>query len=51
MKYLDTSADISEDGLYRYWLARRLAMGERTVLFVGLNPSTADATLDDPTAA
>lgn len=48
-KYLDTGAELSEDGLYRYWLSRRLSMGERTVLFVGLNPSTADATQDDPT--
>lgn len=48
-KYLDASADISDDGLYRYALYRRLSMGERTVLFVGLNPSTADATQDDPT--
>jgi hypothetical protein len=47
--YLDMGADVSEDGLYRYWLSRRLGMGERTVLFVGLNPSTADATQDDPT--
>lgn len=47
--YLDTSAHISEDGLYRYWLSRRLSLGERTVLFVGLNPSTADAEQDDPT--
>lgn len=47
--YLESQADISEDGLYRYWLSRRLAMGERTVLFVGLNPSTADAMQDDPT--
>ena len=49
MKYLDASAYISDDGLYRYALYRRLSMGERTVLFVGLNPSTADATTDDPT--
>lgn len=49
MKYLEASASISDDGLYRYWLSRRLSMGERTVLFVGLNPSTADATQDDPT--
>lgn len=47
--YLESSADISECGLYRYWLSRRLSYGERTVLFVGLNPSTADATQDDPT--
>lgn len=49
MKYLAMDAEMSEDGLYRYWLSRRLSMGERTVLFVGLNPSTADAALDDPT--
>jgi hypothetical protein len=49
MKYLDMGADISEDGLYRYWLSRRISMGERTVVFVGLNPSTADAAQDDPT--
>lgn len=48
-KYLDMGADVSDDGLYRYWLSRRLSMGERTVLFVGVNPSTADATQDDPT--
>lgn len=31
MKYLDMSADVSGDGLYRYWLSRRLSMGERIV--------------------
>lgn len=49
MKYLAMGADISADGLHRYWLSRRLSMGERTVLFVGYNPSTADAQEDDPT--
>jgi len=49
VKYLDMGADISEDGRHRYWLSRRLSMGERAVLFVGLNPSTADASQDDPT--
>ena len=49
MRYLDMGAELSEDGQYRYWLSRRLSMGERAVLFVGLNPSTADATKDDPT--
>lgn len=48
-RYLDASAEISEDGLYRYCLTRRLSMGDRTVLFVGLNPSTADGEQDDPT--
>lgn len=53
------SAVISDDGLYRYVLTREiddpqfgcLDEDERggTVTFVGLNPSTADATTDDPT--
>jgi hypothetical protein len=47
--YLSASADISSDRLYRYALSRHLAHGERAVLFVGLNPSTADARTDDPT--
>lgn len=47
--YLHRAAAISADGLYRYRLSRRLSRGDRTVLFVGLNPSTADASLDDPT--
>lgn len=47
--YLASEALISDDGRYRYWLTRRLSMGERAILFVGLNPSTADASQDDPT--
>jgi hypothetical protein len=47
--YLESSALISPDGQYRYELSRRLATGPRTVLFIGLNPSTATATDDDPT--
>ena len=49
MKYLDTWAELSECGLYRYSLGRQLSDGQRRVLFVGLNPSTADAHQDDPT--
>jgi len=41
-------ARISEDGLYRYALGRRWGDGE-PVRFVMLNPSTADASVDDPT--
>jgi hypothetical protein len=41
-------AIISEDGLYRYTLQRHWGPGEY-MLFVMLNPSTADAELDDPT--
>lgn len=47
----DTYAWISDDGLYRYTLGRRWAppSGPGPAVFVMLNPSTADATLDDPT--
>jgi hypothetical protein len=43
------SAIISQDGLYRYSLTREWDEGVGTVAFIGLNPSTADDTLDDPT--
>ncbi len=44
------NANISGDGLYRYWLMRQVVPGNcSTVLFVMLNPSTADADRDDPT--
>lgn len=43
-----SAALLSDDGLYRYWLTRRWAEGPRA-LFVMLNPSTADAQVDDPT--
>jgi len=42
------SAIISDCGLYRYWLERQtFSAGATAVIMV--NPSTADATLDDPT--
>jgi hypothetical protein len=46
------SAYTSECGKYRYTLTRNWSLpneSTRTVVFVGLNPSTADAVLDDPT--
>lgn len=43
------SAVISECGRYRYTLEREWMTGTGTCLFVMLNPSTADATEDDPT--
>lgn len=41
-------AMISPDGLYRYWLGRRWTEGPHMV-FIMLNPSTADGRQDDPT--
>lgn len=44
------SAVISVCGKYRYWLERKLANPNKSVcVFIMLNPSTADAELDDPT--
>lgn len=47
------SAVISECGLYRYRLEREThhpdREGRSVVAFIGVNPSTADATLDDAT--
>jgi hypothetical protein len=43
------NAVISPDGRYRYLLTRRVSAARDTVTFIMLNPSTADATLDDPT--
>ena len=57
------NAEVSPDGRYRYWLTRTFAVGDDLVEYsdstpidaddrvcwVMLNPSTADANLDDPT--
>jgi hypothetical protein len=43
------AAVLSPDRRYRYFLSRQLAFDGKIVTFVGLNPSTADATQDDPT--
>lgn len=46
----DSTALLSPDGLYRYSLTRTWgARGGAVATFVMLNPSTADAAIDDPT--
>lgn len=47
---MERTATISDDGIYRYDLARTLGEGAKAV-FVLLNPSTADEASDDPTVA
>lgn len=42
-------AFVSECQQYRYWLTREWDKGGDLLAFVMLNPSTADAELDDPT--
>lgn len=44
-----TTAGISECGTYRYWLCREWSPGLDSLVWLMLNPSTADATQDDPT--
>ena len=43
------TADLSPCGRYRYRLTRNLTGSGMPLLFVMLNPSTADANVDDPT--
>ena len=42
------TAEFSACGRYRYWLERRWS-ADSPAVFVMLNPSTADAKIDDPT--
>lgn len=46
-----TGAEFSEDRVYRYSLWRKVRPTGKTVLFVCLNPSTADEIRDDHTVA
>jgi hypothetical protein len=46
---VERSAQISPCGRYRYSLQRIWDRDKPTILFVGLNPSVADAESDDPT--
>lgn len=47
--YYGQSAYLSPDGVFRYWLLRQIAPGEKTAIIIGVNPSTADGETDDPT--
>lgn len=46
---IDKGAELTSDRLYRYKLWRIWDNTKRPALFVGLNPSTADENIDDPT--
>lgn len=46
---LTGGADLSDDGVYRYLLWRRWDVTKPRAVFIMLNPSTADASVDDPT--
>ena len=46
---MNSAAIISRDGVYRYSLIRVWNTGLPRVLYIMLNPSTADAKKDDPT--
>ncbi|MGI9315705.1 MAG: DUF1643 domain-containing protein [bacterium] len=49
MKYFDSKAVFSKSGRYRYAVWRTWDLALSNVLFIGLNPSTANAYRDDPT--
>ncbi len=42
-------SSFSECGLYRWWLKRGISENNKTLIFIGLNPSKASSTIDDPT--
>lgn len=46
---IESWVDISEDGLFRYVLGRRWDEALPECVFIMLNPSTAEASQDDPT--
>jgi len=46
---MKTDAILSDDRKYRYVLSRIWDESKPTVMFIGLNPSTADETTNDPT--
>lgn len=46
---IESTAVLSTNGLYRYRLTRRWGTSKLIAAFIMLNPSTADAQVDDPT--
>jgi hypothetical protein len=44
-----TGAEFDETRVWRYSLWRKLRKTGKTILWIGLNPSTADESVDDPT--
>lgn len=50
VSYLEMSAEFAEGRTLRYWLERAWSLtNPRRLVVIGLNPSTADDTVDDPT--
>ena len=49
MKIIKKSAVFSTCKTYRYSLTRKWDLNQKLILFIGLNPSTADENDDDPT--
>ena len=43
------TAALSKDGVYRFALSRSFKPGSKSMIWIMLNPSTADAEVDDPT--
>jgi len=50
MQNMKLEADLSECGRYRYTLTRTWDATKPTVVFIGINPSTANADVEDPTS-
>lgn len=48
-KVIKRTAEISDCGKYRYSLGRKWSEGGKRICWIMLNPSTADAEVDDPT--
>jgi hypothetical protein len=47
--YIKTGAEFSKDRIHRYALYRIWDESKPLIMFIGLNPSTADENKDDPT--